>query len=84
MPKRTEMTVEEYEKYKKFVNEINENYYDLYLQILHMQLLVYAYFDNEAAHHSYSSDEIFSLIIDLCDELYKSSSKIYNLLRKND
>lgn len=81
MPEKTEITAQEYEEFKrlkKFENEINENYYNLYLQILHMQLLVLAYFDNEADHHLYNTDDIFNLIFNACCEMYSSALKIQN------
>lgn len=87
MDKELKFTAEEcaeYKKLKKFNREISDNYEVLYQQVLHMQLLVSAYFDNETNHHSYRSDDIFDLIFHACEEMHSSAWKMYNMVYENN
>lgn len=83
MSEKTEITAKAYEEYKmlkKFEYKISDNYDALYQQILHMQLLVLAYFDNEAHHHAYNTDAVFNLIFDVCNEMYSAASEIQDII----
>lgn len=83
MNKKIEITADEYEEFKcmkKLKIEAAEQYHILYQHILLMRLLVLAYFDNEADHHAYSSDDIFHLIFDACEEMYSSALNIHKIV----
>lgn len=84
MPEKIEITAEEYEEYKrlqKFENEISDEYYHLYMQVLHMKLLVFAYAENDSGG-TYNSKDIFELIFDLCEDMYPRALEIQNLIHK--
>jgi len=81
MPENKEITAEEYEEYKKlkcFESEISENYYHLYMQVLHMRLLITAYAENDDGDYTYNPKEIF----DFSESMYSSSLKIRNFIHQ--
>lgn len=79
--KITPKEYEEFKKLKRFELEISDNYETLFQQVLHMQLLIFAYFDNNAEHHSYNSDDMFNLIFNACEEMYASALKLQNIVQ---
>lgn len=80
MKKYKLLTEKEYNEYKIFkenrIDAIDE-YVKIHTEIIHLNILTQAFYDNTGGPPAYRNEDIFCLVCGLSDDLYDLTNKYY-------